>query len=523
MRRFIALVLAVLLFAFLIGCEQEIDPALLAALSDSIQPSSEYPESEAADAVLITDKDSAQFGTLLDYYGLVSAENGDFYACETGYIPAENGLRVLIPASGTDLIPADELWILPYDNVKLRSAPAQDSETLKLVSEREILPVSAVSFTDALYCAVSTSDCYGYISSLSAYVSKDPAELEFYSILDSFAPAGAQITLIDDGEIISSYAYGLANIASGTDMTTETKMRVASLSKVLLCISAMKMRDEGVIDIDKNIGEYWSGSISNPSYPDRDITLRSIFTHTSSIKPKLSYLGFDELKDYLYTAKAYDSAKKPNTANAWEYNNFATGLGGATLELALGTPLQDYMTRTLFTPMGIEAAYSIHDLPEGSEYAVLYKEDGTLARPDEALISVSDMAGRNSAHFAGGLYISSEDYAKLLLLLINNGIYDGMRIISQESVDEIEKVHYDLNDSLGFSQCLVLRKRALYGRNLFYHTGNAYGTIAMASYDAESGDGIVFVATGADSDTSSDGIYELCSAVCEKMYTEILI
>jgi len=90
MRRFLALILAVLLFVLFAGCEQEIDPALLAALSDTVQTNSEYAESGAADNVLVIDKHSQYFGMLSEYFGLVSADSGDFYACELGYIPAES-------------------------------------------------------------------------------------------------------------------------------------------------------------------------------------------------------------------------------------------------------------------------------------------------------------------------------------------------------------------------------------------------------------------------------------------------
>jgi len=41
-------------------------------------------------------------------------------------------------------------------------------------------------------------------------------------------------------------------------MSADTKIRVASLSKVVLAMIVMQLSDLGQLDIDADIGEYWS-------------------------------------------------------------------------------------------------------------------------------------------------------------------------------------------------------------------------------------------------------------------------
>lgn len=522
LKKLTAFLLAAVLFLASSGCEQEI--ALLLLASDSDTPPAfftvELSEQDAATHILITDADSQYYGLLSPYLGTYVSDEGSVYACHDGYFPSESAMRVIRSASDSDLMPADELWLRPSDNAKLRLSPSYESGTAALLSSSDILPVSAVSFTDTLYFRWKNE---GYISADASAVSAHRSEFEFYILAKKYAPVGAQLTVIENGKTAGSYAYGFADLDTGRKMTTDTRIRCASLSKVLFAIAALKMQNEGLVDIDKNIGAYiGSEPIFNPSYPDIDITLRTVMTHTSSVREFVEYPDNRELFLLIGSPKLFNEEEKPGVS--FRYNNFAVGLGGSALELACGRTMQDYVSSTIFRPLSINACYGMESA-EGSEpAATLYDTEGNPALSEEdRTVSYSDIPGSNSRHFAGGLCISSEDYAKLLLMLINNGSYNGISVIPSSAVAEMEKEYFSAEEyGSKFSQGLILRKAELYGRTLYYHTGKAYGTVAIASYDPETGDGLVFMATGADAARSKNGIYEICNAVSEKIYSDIL-
>jgi len=50
---------------------------------------------------------------------------------------------------------------------------------------------------------------------------------------------------------------------------------------------------------------------------------------------------------------------------------------------------------------------------------------------------------------ATGLYVYTEDLAKLGQLYLNRGVYDGKRIISEEWVDIVEKQEYEFGKTAG--------------------------------------------------------------------------
>ncbi len=522
MRKIIIPLLCLLFIAVMCACEQEI--ALLNSVSGSdFFSATPLTEKDSATHILITAEDSSLYGTVSPYFGTYAYDSGDVYVCSDGYISATDALRVNKVPSESDLIPAESLWIRSGDSTKLRLSPSQDSESVSILPNGAIFAVSAVSCTDSLYYSVVSDGNKGYVSSAAADVSSDRSELDFYAVMDKYTPVGAQIAIIESGEIKGVYSYGLADKKQGIAMTNDTKIRVASLTKVILGICAMKMDEEGIIDIDENIGKYWGNEkLANSRYPDEKITMRSILTHTSSISSVSDYPGREKLEKQIAGSSLFGK-KKPNTANAWYYNNFAIGVGGCTMEAAAEKNLNDYAIEKLFEPMSIEAAYSLADLPEGSPAAVLYFENGKKSRTkkdDET--SFSDLVGDNCPLFAGNVHISAEDYAKIMLMLMNDGTYEGTAILSPESVAEMEKGYFEIDDSESeFTQCLILRKRQLYNRNLYYHTGNAYGTIALTSYDPETMDGVVIVTTGMGLSKDKDGIYSVCGEITKRVYKNI--
>ncbi|MEW5685293.1 MAG: serine hydrolase domain-containing protein [Pseudomonadota bacterium] len=66
---------------------------------------------------------------------------------------------------------------------------------------------------------------------------------------------GMAIAVIDDGHVVATRAYGLRN-AKGDPLTTDSVMYGASLTKAAFAYTVLQLADEGVIDLDRPIGEY---------------------------------------------------------------------------------------------------------------------------------------------------------------------------------------------------------------------------------------------------------------------------
>lgn len=341
---------------------------------------------------------------------------------------------------------------------------------------------------------------------------------EVDSVCEKYGAMGAQVAVVDDGEIVGTYVYGWAT--DETDpMTAEHKIRVASISKVVVGMATMLLQQEGIVDIDEDIGTYWNTTARNPSYPYTPVTIRSILTHTSSIT---AY--DDESTDY-YTildrlSYGYYDAE-PGDIYGYYYNNYAFRVLGATLELAANQRLDDILDEKIFSATGIDASFASGDIDNTDLLVTLYTQYGEVARSVEMQkeLHLSGVPGEKADYFAGGLTVSASDLAKLVVLMVSDGVYEGQRLLDEASVAEMEEyMPMSLYDGSYQAKPLFYAEN-LYGRSgVYFHTGSAYGVYSCFSYDGETKDGIVVLTTGADGTSGQYDIYNICDEINSKIY-----
>ncbi|MBE6964368.1 MAG: beta-lactamase family protein [Ruminococcaceae bacterium] len=331
---------------------------------------------------------------------------------------------------------------------------------------------------------------------------------------------GVQVAVVENGRVTDTYATGWATV--NTDpMTADHKMRVASISKVAVGMTAMLLREQGVIDLDESIGTYWGIDVKNPHYPDTPVTIRTILSHTSSI----TNAGDDEPRNYgsVYSRlqNGYFSRAIPGNIGYWSYNNYAFAVLGMTLELAADCLVDDILHENLYNAMGIDASFAAGDVQDTDRLVTLYRSNGAVARSVEMQRNMHNdpTPGASGAFFAGGLTASATDVAKLIALLAGDGRYEGVQLLSEESVELMERYNERAVPG-GSYQGLPMRYfPELYGTSgVYFHTGSAYGVYNCATYDPETGNGVVVLTVGAYGDKDDHGIYKVCAEINEFIY-----
>lgn len=343
-------------------------------------------------------------------------------------------------------------------------------------------------------------------------------------IAEKYNAMGISVALIDGGRVTDTYQYGWA-VENERPMDEDTKIRVASLSKVVLTMLAMQMYDEDKLEINAPFADYFGVEIQNPAYPEETITLRHLFTHVSSLTSRSNVDTWEKMQKRFSQASSY-SEEKPGDPSAFAYNNYAFGLIGTVMDSINGITLDKYARATLFEKLGIEASFHAGNL-DPDQLAVLYRDDHTvgLSMNDLAALRGSDQLGADSKRYAGGLTVSAKDLATIISVLCNDGMYGEMRVLSKEAVELMETRFFHFhNASYDFDQALTLRYQSgMYGREgLYYHTGSAYGVYSFLSYDPETGSGIVVVTTGAPKKKDKYDIYAVCGEISDYFYKNVL-
>lgn len=343
------------------------------------------------------------------------------------------------------------------------------------------------------------------------------------AVAAKYGAVGLQVAVVEDGRVTDAYAYGWAT--KGADrMTPDHKTRIASITKVGVALAAMALYEDGVIGLDESIGTYWGAGARNPYYPDDPVSVRALLTHTSSIPS----LGDDASRSRGAVQSRLQSGgfsrTRPGSTYSWNYNNYAYGVLGQTLEIASGRFLDDVMEERFWDIMEIDGAFESGNVKNQDLLCTVYQYGG-VGRSLSAMRSNTrrySPPGATGAYFSGGMTMSAVDLGKMTALLANDGRYEGLQLLKASTVELMEeRCEPQLPD--GTWQALALRSQdGLYGRDrLYYHTGSAYGVFNCMSYDPAARDGVVVLTSGASGAKDERGIYAVCGEISRYIYDVI--
>ena len=350
-------------------------------------------------------------------------------------------------------------------------------------------------------------------------LTREDVEEALDRVMEDYSAAAVSVATIESGQLSQSGAWGWA-VQNEREMTADTKMRVASLSKVAVGMCAMAMAQEGILDLDAPLSTYWGESVANP-YSQTQPTVRTLLSHSSSLKDLEITRGLSHLTNLLSSASTW-RAMEPGDGGYWYYSNFGVCVLGTTLELASGQMLDEYFQTHFCQPMGLRASFHGGNLEE-AELATLYNPGSVgFTASAQAGETPPDRIGDGASWYPGGLTISAVDLAKLVCILANEGEYDGEQYLSPQMVEEMETPQFsvDPGESAVFDQCLILRRQEnILGQSqLYYHTGSAYGVFSLLTFNPDTGNGVVVLTTGTPRQTDEYGLYALCSQLSADLY-----
>ncbi len=261
---------------------------------------------------------------------------------------------------------------------------------------------------------------------------------------------GVGAAIIVDKKVVWMKGYGFADKAQSIPFTPHTVMNIASISKTFTGAALMRAVEEGKLSLDADINIYLPFKVVNPYFPGARITLRQLATHTSGITDRWSvfestyHYGGDSPEPLGEFLKNYFSSNGKNYANDnflkvkpgthREYSNIAAGLAGYIVEIAVGEKLDAYAKRSIFAPLKMDDTGWLPPEIARSNQAKLYFSQFGLAVPIQPY--------RDVTYPAGGARTSVADLSKFFIALLNEGEYEGTRILQKRSVDEMLRFEY---------------------------------------------------------------------------------
>lgn len=212
----------------------------------------------------------------------------------------------------------------------------------------------------------------------------------------------AVLAIYKDGKIVYQKNLGDCNI--------KTQAPVAALSKWLTAALVMTFVEQGKISLDDKVSKYLP---IFSKYAKGYITIRDCISHFSGIEsngvsmsnfePTKKFISLDEEVEYFASKKDIQA----NPAVEFRYSNIGMNIAARVLEVITKRGFEQLMGDRITRPM---------------------------------MMRSTNFSSMGAVNPSGGALSSATDYLNFLSMIMNKGMFNGKRILSEQSIAEMETI-----------------------------------------------------------------------------------
>ncbi|UCG85186.1 MAG: class A beta-lactamase-related serine hydrolase [Gemmatimonadota bacterium] len=335
----------------------------------------------------------------------------------------------------------------------------------------------------ALTATIGTSSCLGGAGSgpdpLATLTTPERlAQLDSVvpALMDSGAVTGLAIAIATDSALVWSRGFGLRNAETQARVTTNSVFEAASLSKPVFAYAVLQLVDQGVLDLDTPIADYYEYSAITHDERYWLITPRMVLTHSPGFpnwRPRGGRLTID---------------REPGTEFSY------SGEGFVYLQLAVmnltGEPLDQLVRRLVFEPLGMTSSSYLWQEQFEEVVAMPHGSDGEVLRKNKP------QRGRGNA--AASLHTTAPDFARFMMAVMN-----GTRLNDSTAVAMLAP-QIDVDSNLAWGLGIGLQGSE--AGSAFWHWGDNTGYKAYTISYPEHRVGVVWFTNSENGQSILEGL-----------------
>ena len=308
---------------------------------------------------------------------------------------------------------------------------------------------------------------------LPAQVTPQLTTEDLEAFFDGFLPiqlqrddiAGAVVLVVKDGKVLFAKGYGFSDVKTRRPVTADTTLfRPGSISKTFTWTAVMQLYEQGKIDLDRDINDYLDFKI--PATFGKPITMKDLMSHTPGFEETLKELfvandkDMQPLQEYLATHIPKEIFP-PGTTPA--YSNYGATLAGYIVQRVSGMPYDDYIEKNIFAPLGMKHSSFRQPLPDNLKPLMSsgYKLASQPAKDFEFV----------QAWPAGSLSTTAEDMSHFIIAHLQNGEYNGVRILKPETTQLMHSRLFGLSPEMN-AMCYGFYEESRNGHRIIGHGGD---------------------------------------------------
>ncbi len=197
---------------------------------------------------------------------------------------------------------------------------------------------------------------------------------------------GAAVLVVQDGRVLLSKGYGLANVEGKEQIRPDTVFDLASVSKQFTAMAILMLAERGKLSLDDPLTKFFP---EFPAYAQK-ITVRHILNHTSGLPDYMGAFtstgkidkdwkagGFEPTSADVVKLLSEQKEARFAAGEKWEYSNSGYVVLGQIVLKASGKPLPQFLKENVFEPLGMKSTLVADESrPKIKNRAISYAPEG---------------------------------------------------------------------------------------------------------------------------------------------------
>ncbi len=324
------------------------------------------------------------------------------------------------------------------------------------------------------------------------------------SLMKEYDTVGLAVVVVRDNGVVYRNSFGWKDRDAKIPLEQDDLFRIASISKSFAAVSIMQLVEQGRLSLDDDAGKLVGFPVRNPAFPDTPITLRMLLNHTSSITDAQQYKSLDIINPATNENwRGSYAGRAPG--ESYEYSNLGYNMVGTIVERVSGQRYDAYVGQHVLDPLGLRAGY-LPDALDAGRFAQIYSWNEArqdYVRSEAAYAPLGKRLdgyrmGYDTPMFSptGGLKISAPDLATWMLMHMNRGEWNGVRLLSVEHAKRMQTRSTSVDENGDYGLAIRLERALIPGVEMIGHTGSAYGLFSSMYFNPEKKYGFVVITNG---------------------------
>ncbi len=222
-------------------------------------------------------------------------------------------------------------------------------------------------------------------------------------LLADWKAPGLALAVVKDGQIVHAAGYGFKNVEKKEPMTADTLLAIGSCTKAFTTATIASLVEQGVLDWDRPVNQYWPEfRIVDPA-TTQFVTLRDMVSHRTGL-PRHDLMWFaGELPRAEILKRVEHLQPAAPIRQKWIYNNIMFVTAAAAAERATGKSWEELVRATILDPLAMKRTnFHIGEMTSDPDHAVGYHDkgkskDGFKPKPYREIAGMAPAGSINSS------------------------------------------------------------------------------------------------------------------------------